>query len=440
VTVSLLVTNLSQGYSQDRFVFEQDTITIGRTNSCDVSLIDEERIVSKRHAKILCQGETVQLVDLYSKNLTYINDEQLKPGQPYPLCDGDRIRIANFSLEVHVQETLEKELDKSSEFIEDGFNPFQDKLNQLVSMLNNIREQYINENPEKRDRKLDLATKEAFSAIEPNDASVIISKVLAEMSGGQAKIPLEVRNNIENNISRTLFDILAEIRQVREEEKLKVQELFSGNKAAISTEGISSTDMEKDMPQDSTTTRFARVVDFMLESMIKLIKGPWQFRLELLGQSIINLPDSFSFHTSTVEELEQYFLDEGISEEEFIKRLALFEETVEEVLLHQVAVLDGYRLSVKGGTHNLLKLFDPEKIEEEMKEKGIKIGPLWFPYWFIPSSVRRKRLQSYLVKQHKTLMEDRSVFEKRIYRLSFIRGYLKTMDSSDSTKSHIKRK
>jgi DNA-binding winged helix-turn-helix (wHTH) protein len=53
--------------------------------------------VSRRHAKIVVDGEGARLADLHSKNKTFVNGQEIDPdAAPRPLVDGDEIRIGRF--------------------------------------------------------------------------------------------------------------------------------------------------------------------------------------------------------------------------------------------------------------------------------------------------------------------------------------------------------
>jgi hypothetical protein len=71
-----------------------DVTTIGR--SPDSHLIVEEKMVSRRHAEIRKAGERFALVDLHSRNFTFLNGRRLDPDEPPPiLAANDKIRICD---------------------------------------------------------------------------------------------------------------------------------------------------------------------------------------------------------------------------------------------------------------------------------------------------------------------------------------------------------
>lgn len=54
--------------------------------------------VSRQHAQISKSDEGYHIMDMGSSNGTLLNDERLKPYQPYPLQDGDHITLGQLRL------------------------------------------------------------------------------------------------------------------------------------------------------------------------------------------------------------------------------------------------------------------------------------------------------------------------------------------------------
>jgi len=62
-----------------------------------------EKGVSRQHARILQKEGKVFIEDVGSANGTFLNNQRLMPYLPYPLRDGDRIRIGKLELEIHFE-------------------------------------------------------------------------------------------------------------------------------------------------------------------------------------------------------------------------------------------------------------------------------------------------------------------------------------------------
>ena len=88
------------------FVLQKDSNLVGRADphsnifpEIDLSRFDRETKVSRRHARIWCEGDTFLVEDLGSVNGTVVNDSvRLAPRQPRVLDSGDKIRLGETTL------------------------------------------------------------------------------------------------------------------------------------------------------------------------------------------------------------------------------------------------------------------------------------------------------------------------------------------------------
>src|SRR5579859_7326377 len=76
---------------RDLILVEGATASIGRLPENDICI--PERHVSRQHAVIAFQDGVFVIKDLSSANGTFINDSQERITAPFPLMDGDRIRL-----------------------------------------------------------------------------------------------------------------------------------------------------------------------------------------------------------------------------------------------------------------------------------------------------------------------------------------------------------
>ncbi|HHU64296.1 MAG TPA: FHA domain-containing protein [Clostridiales bacterium] len=79
----------------DVFFLDTENI-IGRRGDCDIVIADPT--VSSQHAGIYLDGRHYYLVDLGSKNGTYVNNRRIK--RDYKLKDGDIINVGNILIMV----------------------------------------------------------------------------------------------------------------------------------------------------------------------------------------------------------------------------------------------------------------------------------------------------------------------------------------------------
>jgi len=59
-----------------------------------------EKGVSRRHAVLVSYRGTPHLIDLYSVNGTFLNDQVLAPDQPYPLQKENNVRLGTLDLKL----------------------------------------------------------------------------------------------------------------------------------------------------------------------------------------------------------------------------------------------------------------------------------------------------------------------------------------------------
>jgi len=86
----------------------RQTMTVGRNNPDTNELVDLDLTpymamqygVSRQHAALIPTSEGLFLVDLGSKNGTWLNGLYLDPGQQYPLKGGDQLEFGLMKIEV----------------------------------------------------------------------------------------------------------------------------------------------------------------------------------------------------------------------------------------------------------------------------------------------------------------------------------------------------
>lgn len=85
------------------YPIDRDVVEIGRWDpdcdahpEVDLSDDDTEAKVSRRHARIIRQGDSFYLIDWGSRNGTYVRGgERLVTGQPHELHDGEELALGN---------------------------------------------------------------------------------------------------------------------------------------------------------------------------------------------------------------------------------------------------------------------------------------------------------------------------------------------------------
>lgn len=86
------------------FALNKPVMLVGRPTSkndvpvdVDLSPLDKKKVVSRKHAVIRQEGENLILIDIQSRNGTWLNEVRLTPERPYRLNYDDRISFGNLS-------------------------------------------------------------------------------------------------------------------------------------------------------------------------------------------------------------------------------------------------------------------------------------------------------------------------------------------------------
>jgi hypothetical protein len=87
---AMLLLEEAPGVTARVWPLQPSVTTIGRSDDCDVVLADRE--VSRQHAQVRHEGDRYVLVDLGSKNGTFLNG--VRVSSALRLADGDEVRIA----------------------------------------------------------------------------------------------------------------------------------------------------------------------------------------------------------------------------------------------------------------------------------------------------------------------------------------------------------
>lgn len=155
----------------EKFELAKERILIGRVGA-GVDIAVNDNYVGRCHCSLFWENGSWHVVDMNSKNFTYINKRQLKPSVKYPLNYGDELRLAHVSYRLEQRSTADehdifisyKNSDRNgsqtrdSQMAEDlyhalkrkGFNPFFSK----YSIDASARAEYI----DVIDRALESAT------------------------------------------------------------------------------------------------------------------------------------------------------------------------------------------------------------------------------------------------------------------------------------------
>ena len=83
------------------FLISQKEFIIGKNRQSVDGLIDFSKYVSKMHCRIAMEEDTCYITDLNSANGTFINGIRLKKDEKRTLSNGDKVTLADITLQVH---------------------------------------------------------------------------------------------------------------------------------------------------------------------------------------------------------------------------------------------------------------------------------------------------------------------------------------------------
>lgn len=102
-----------RGSSEHQIYYvDKDETAIGRLQ-CDINVSDEQ--ISRRHARIVREGQFHKLEDLGSRNGTFLNSERID--RAVNLMDGDRIQVGNVLMAFHLIQAQRRRISVDSTVI-----------------------------------------------------------------------------------------------------------------------------------------------------------------------------------------------------------------------------------------------------------------------------------------------------------------------------------
>ena len=88
--------------SRVEITITKDEFVIGKKEELCDGVIDFNKMISRSHCRINKRGGLHTITDLQSANGTYVNKVKLQPNKPYPINNGDVIRLANSDFQVSI--------------------------------------------------------------------------------------------------------------------------------------------------------------------------------------------------------------------------------------------------------------------------------------------------------------------------------------------------
>jgi hypothetical protein len=203
--------------------------------------------------------------------------------------------------------------------------------------------------------------------------------------------------------------------------------LMDPSKKETTSISVKKSARERVVISDMVKTK--NIIHILVKFLVQMIQARKQFQMEFVGQTIIQSKDNSTIDRLDSDEMVKYLFNPEISEQESEHRIQKIKDYINELLLHQVSHLDGYKMSIDSGTKQILDKLSPSMLEDRIKNETFSLAGIRIPYRFIPVVTFCKVIKS-IYNAHKDLMsEDRSIIERRYFRPGYIQNYNKRMKS-----------
>jgi predicted component of type VI protein secretion system len=357
------------------YTYDKDTIIIGRDIDSDLQLEGSKSVVSRRHAQIKQQGDVYQIEDLNSRNFTFLNDEKLKAGVDHNLKNEDIIRICDFRMQF--SSVVQKTAKYAERTILDYPNPFLQDALHLSTLFKQICTKYDKEESDRKEEALQEAFQDLFSNLQMHRALELLAQALQPKLSPATPPTEELGERIELSAS---------------EEK--------------------------------------GLMGMLLDFFVKTVQARRQFRMEFIGETMIKSAKTFSIYNCTPEELKNFLFDPNLPPEESRKRLTQLKILVDELMLHQISLLNGYKSSVNAGSKQIIQRFDPEAVKKSLAKRKTSIAGLKLALSSLPLLKALKLVDQYAGIHRELVQEDQSIIEKKYYRPSYVKRYNRCMETA----------
>jgi pSer/pThr/pTyr-binding forkhead associated (FHA) protein len=384
MSVKIILSKTSEPAERRELSFSEETVSLGRDPSNAIPLPGTQ--TSKHHARIERHGPNYYIVDLNSTNCTFLNGEKLAPASQHQLHRGDKVSIADYELEIS-------------------------QLGTATSPTPLPDQQPL---PDSRNAFLSIAT-------DGNGQSSTIatsSEILHQWSRLATEIQLTLEKFGIQELVRSREELQARCDALVEENRmLKADRERIPEKREIPPAAPPE-------PLHVVDSRLEQISQVLLQFFFKLSSGRSSFLSEFIVRTVIRTTNDLPFQPRSDAEILRYFADSGLSEREFAERLVLLKKEADQIVLHMMGLLEGYRRSVDEGTRRILQRVDPDRLEEDLPDTMlVRYIPQFADLQLF--RIVRKRLRD-------LIQEDRGVLEKQVFRPGFARAYVECVEPSST--------
>ena len=374
-------------------------VVIGRGEASGFRLSDRRKLISSRHAKITRQGNDFVLIDIGSTNGTTLNGRRIQVGTPCPLAAHDRIGIGEYVLEfVPVDTSTPSDEENTDATL--CVLPVEVSSFTIVERLKKRYAELLPVPADEREAELVKILQETISGLKKEKSEEILSMV--EQAFSEEEVPTE---------------------NVQQRDLLSPAEVSEG--AASLNDGPASA--IKLPISSSLDEREEQVLTLLLDFVLDSIRGRRQFEKELEVEvtRIFGKERSPIKWAETSQELRTYLFESGESNNEFPQILKELQLVLEDLALHPVGLMAGFRECVRF----FLKQLDPLTLEIESKHKKKDLGS-----WLLSLGVLGSHpTWEYFKEKHRQLREEEIKTFHRLLGPEFAKGYLRVYQQTKSS-------
>jgi len=417
--VKLSVVNTEKDGPPRTYVFEQDSVVIGRAGTCDLPLDDPNRVVSKQHSELRVEGDALRVFDMGSKNHTFLEGARVGTAGS-PVTDGNKMQLGPFEVTVEIDRDLMVADDLDRTVFGAAFaNPFEDQATALAAALSEVRRVYQTLGQNHRDEALTDALRDHLGADAASLAALVSPTVPAPAAPPSSPPPAAPSN--------PSHPFPAPLSEGPDLDDLFGPPIGGGlDPFAPPPSNPSIPAMPPAVPVAAQAPAMQHGPDELHRALAavvaRLISIPGQFRHEFLGHTVIHAPETAFLFDADVDALLKHLMpaDAGLRAE----RLAILDQAAEAVLEHHQGLLEGYRAAARDGAAVLVNGLDPDVIGSQATGGGLLQGG-------------KDRAILDLVRERCEMMkaEDFAAAERRVYRPAFSRAYLDSLAHARASRS-----
>ncbi len=389
-----------------KHVFDQSEVTIGRASSNDVTLQDPQRVISSRHAAIRRKADACVLVDVGSTNGTRMNDQSLVPQREYPLREGDRILIGDFTILFSVQAPQPNGTAHS--VVEE----------QQTAVQSSDPDGLIYELCRRYAELQGCTSQEREAAL----MDMLRPALTRQGAGGAQSLMAKVRDGLSLRLGLPT--------PAHPPESAPPQSVCANQAAEEAAyRGLLAIAQKyyQRLPSPATAEfvgqlirRIDKILDITFGNLVESLQGRRQFARELDVEAtrILNWAPNQIKQAENERQVGAYLLDQLSNPQDTEVVMADLQRVFRDLALHQIGVIKGFEESLRA----VLREFDPATIEAEMDASPVQLGPLRLPASF--RLLKRWGAWKHFKHKHRRFTEEEVRIFEQILAPHFAKGYL----------------